>query len=894
MRTRSFGGRGRLVAVALVPAAGWVLLVLAVAPSGPRPGWLTGVEQGWLVAGPLLVAASTLVAAYRAGPGVVRRCWSLLAGSGLLAAAANLWAALPAVAAAPSPVATVLVVVAYLPALVAVLHLPQTRPGAPVAGRAVLAGSITAGCLWLVVWHVGAGGGRPASWSAYLSLALPVADLVLLQLLLAARRRSPAPTRPVLRALVWALLGLAGSDVAYSVALAGGATTDGGVAAAGWLAGYGLLAVAPLLGPVQPAAAAGPDHGEVPGAESLLPYLVFVGTAALLGLDVLRGVPLDPVETAVAAAVVVALLSLQALTLQENTRLARELGRREEWYRRIAQGASDVILVCDERGRVRYHTPAMERLYGHPPEGIVGRTLERLVHPEDLPRAMAEVRGVFAEGRPWCRVRVRLRDAAGAYRHTESTVSNHLADPVVRGVIITTRDVSDRVELERELHYQAQHDPLTGLPNRALFEQRLRKALRAVQQGGAGLCVLFLDLDGFKEVNDVAGHAVGDWLLREVAARLAATVGDRAILARFGGDEFALLATGSDVSAAVRLGEQVVVAVSEPRDLAGRRVTVGASVGVAPVPPGDPGSAPVSVESVLRDADLAMYRAKQLGRGRVAVYEPELHAAVLRRVRLEDALREALQEDRFTLCYQPIVDLVDGSVVEVEALLRWRRTDGTLVAPGEFIEVAEQSGLVVPLGRRVLAAACGQLAAWDRQGLTTRVSVNLSARQLAGPGLADDVLGALAAAGVPASRLTLEITESAMLQAEDAAVPTLRELRAQGVAVVLDDFGVGYSSIGYLRALPLDGLKVDRSFVRGVVDDRELRALTAAIVRLATDLGLGLVAEGLEDPGQVDALLGLGCGLGQGYLFARPAPAEEMAALLRGGCPASETAVSAP
>jgi diguanylate cyclase (GGDEF)-like protein len=394
--------------------------------------------------------------------------------------------------------------------------------------------------------------------------------------------------------------------------------------------------------------------------------------------------------------------------------------------------------------------------------------------------------------------------------------------------------------------------------------------------GQAPVAVLFLDLDGFKAVNDSAGHAVGDELLRECSRRLRSVLRSGDTVARLGGDEFAaLLDDSSQSGGALEVGQRVLAALDEPFEIAGRSVVVGASVGIAF---GTPES---DAEALLRNADLAMYRAKSAGKGRIEVFANEMHEELVRRVEVEADLRRGLALEEFFLAYQPVVDLRTGHVVEVEALLRWQHPERGLVAPGEFIGVAEEAGLIVQLGRFALQESCRQLARWRRAGHDLGIAVNVSARQLQAPGLVDTVAAALRAHGLPPSALTLEITENVLVEHDERTIAKIELLRELGVRLAIDDFGTGYSSLAYLRRFPVDVLKVDRSFVSGVGHGGDLTALTSTIVRLGRELGLTLVAEGIEQSDQLQALLGMGCHRGQGYLFSRPTTPEAIGMLLR-------------
>ena len=435
-----------------------------------------------------------------------------------------------------------------------------------------------------------------------------------------------------------------------------------------------------------------------------------------------------------------------------------------------------------------------------------------------------------------------------------------------------------------ELEHLAYHDPLTGLVNRTLLHDRLRQALARLGRTGGATAVLLLDLDDFKTVNDTLGHSTGDALLVAVAERLGGLVRDQDTLARLGGDEFAVVVDRLDeLVEASALPERVLAAFADPCEVEGHRLPVSLSMGIALGVAGD------AAEDVLRHADVAMYQSKGSGKGRWTVFEGAMHEQVLDRMRLKSDLRRAVAADEFVAHYQPVVDLGSGRVVAVEALVRWLHPQRGLVQPAAFIGLAEETGAVVDLGRSVLVQACRQVQAWRTADRTSspdlEVNVNVSARQLLDPGFPADVQDALDVSGLPARALTLEMTESMLLADPELGVQRLCELRALGVSVALDDFGTGYSSLSHLKVLPVDALKIDKSFVDDLADGHTV--WVQAIVGLAAVLGLGVTAEGVEHERQAALLRGLRCDRGQGYLFARPLPATEAEALLAPAPPQS-------
>ena len=430
--------------------------------------------------------------------------------------------------------------------------------------------------------------------------------------------------------------------------------------------------------------------------------------------------------------------------------------------------------------------------------------------------------------------------------------------------------------LEDQLVHQALHDPLTGLANRALFGDRLEHALARPMRPGATVAVLLIDLDDFKDLNDSLGHDAGDDLLTIIAARLQGHAGAGDTVARLGGDEFGLLLEDTNAAQAMRMAEVMLEALARPVVLRGRDLVPTASIGIA-IAAGE------DAETLLRNADTAMYAAKRQGKGRHTLFEPAMHATLLKRVDLAADLSRAVQDSQLHLCYQPEVHLRSGRIVGLEALLRWHHPTRGEVSPGEFIPIAEDSGLIVPIGRWVLQQACHQAKRWQQQWPATpplTLAVNLSARQLQHPAILDEVRAALAAADLDPHNLVLEITETAVMEQLHAAVAILTRLRELGVRLALDDFGTGYSSLSYLQRLPVDILKIDRTFIGGVTGSAEESALPRAIITLGQTLGLETVAEGIETAEQLATLRELGCQLGQGYHLARPLGPTAVDALL--------------
>jgi diguanylate cyclase (GGDEF)-like protein/PAS domain S-box-containing protein len=570
------------------------------------------------------------------------------------------------------------------------------------------------------------------------------------------------------------------------------------------------------------------------------------------------------------------LVAQVALAL-ESAQYAEEVHERQsaERFRSLVQNSSDVILLLAPDLTIRYHTPSVQRVLGYEENELVGTRLTDLLERKDADRLrgfLAEVRAIPSTPMPRD---LPLRRKDGSFVQLESVFNNLVGVANVGGVVVTARDVTERRALEDQLAYQAFHDSLTGLANRALFSERITHALERGIRRSNLVAVLFIDLDDFKTVNDSLGHAVGDDLLVTVAERIRSCIRPEDTCARLGGDEFAVLIEGiTHPDGAVTAARRIIGAMAEPLAIAGSDAAVQGSIGIAL------GSAGQTASEIMRSADLAMYRAKGEGKGRYALYEPSMHELVLERLELKADLQRAVLADEFDVHYQPIVTLQNGGIVGVEALVRWKHPDRGLVLPGDFISLAEETGMILPLGRHVLNAACRQAAIWRKRGHSTLgISVNISAKQLASKNLPLEVTDALTRSSLDATALTLEITEGTLLESP-VVVGRLDELRSLGVRIAIDDFGTGYSSLDYLRRFPVDTLKIARAFVEELGTSREQDRLVAAILRLGSTMGLETVAEGIELEQQRDRLRALKCRYGQGFLYSRPVPAEELDSML--------------
>ena len=553
-------------------------------------------------------------------------------------------------------------------------------------------------------------------------------------------------------------------------------------------------------------------------------------------------------------------------------------------FRSLVHNASDLITVLSPEGRIRYQSGSVERVLGRRSSDMVGTRLSRLVHPDDVDHARAVIREIAASPGEIAKLEYRLRHSDGSWRCMESTVTNLIKDPAVGGLILNTRDITDRKTLEEQLSHQAFHDSLTGLANRALFRDRLEHALARVKRSSSALAVLFLDLDNFKNINDSLGHDHGDELLMAVTGRLLSRSRASDTVARLGGDEFAILLEDEvDEASAAVVADRIAEVMRAPFSVQGTEVFVTASIGIA-LGRGDGVTVSSDADALLRNADVAMYAAKARSRGQYQVFEPAMHDLLVQHLELQADLQRGLERDEFFLTYQPILDLVSGRLLSVEALIRWNHPTRGLVMPTEFIPAAEETGLIVRIGAWVLHQACAQAKAWQTaypMDPPLAISVNLSPRQLREADLADQVEAILGQTGLAPETLVLEITETGLMQDIERAVDVLRALKGLGVRLAIDDFGTGTSSLGSLRRLPIDVLKIDRSFVETMaVNAAQGQALVRAIVDLAQTLQLETVAEGIEVPTQMARLQAIGCRAGQGFYFAEPLDPGEMESVI--------------
>ncbi|MEU9373320.1 EAL domain-containing protein [Streptomyces sp. NPDC048255] len=801
------------------------------------------------------------------------------------------------------------------PAIVGLLVLakrPVTRAGWVCLGLDswLIGGSLLTLSWSLALAHAAqtAQSGAPGSVPrAALSLAYPLLDIALVSMVLVLHFRRSETNRSAVNTAIAALALTVLSDALFTSPLLSAGYQSGQLLDAGWFAGSLLLAYAPWgarrMHPGQEPVGhprgerthSRPITGSLP---ALTPYLAAAVCTLGILYNVVDGRKVDRMVVFTGCTVVLALVIRQGIMLLDNIALTQELAQKENHFRSLVQGSSDVIMIAAPTGTLRYVSPAAAGVYGREAEELVGTELATLIHPDDLGRVVHEVRRFLAAPpaeEPTTRIECRFKSGGGEWLNVESTVNRHQG-----GLILNSRDVTERVRLQAQLQHSAEHDPLTDLPNRALFTRRVRQALTGRRAGDHSTAVLFIDLDGFKAVNDTIGHQAGDELLVEAARRLQDSVRAGDTAARLGGDEFAALILGDgsrDRSAREyqvhEIADRLRTTLSQPYRIAGSEVRVAASIGVAFADPG------ITPSDLMRNADLAMYRAKAGGKDRVEMYAPQMQAEVVRRAELAGRLRTALHEGEFALLHQPVVSLATGEISAVAAQARWRSAQGILFTPAEFLRVAEYSegGAPAPagadasrtaeLGRWLLEEAVEQAADRQRAGHDVPVAVRMTAQRLLDRAMPlGSVEALLTRHGLPSGALILELAVS------DPRVPfedlerRLAALHRLGVGIALDGFGSGYAAISALRRLPVDMLKLDRGLVEGVVESARLHKITAGLLRIANDLGMQSVADGVDLPEQVMALRAMGCTHGQGVAFSGPLDEYRLRrALVRGTFP---------
>jgi diguanylate cyclase (GGDEF)-like protein/PAS domain S-box-containing protein len=794
---------------------------------------------------------------------------------------------------------------------IGLLILPSAAEALANRARSVLDGLMVAASLVLMAWIfvveplIRAGGDSPLA--LYISLTYPLGDVVIVTIVvyMLALQRHGGRTFSQLALVGAGIVAFAISDIAYAYLNLIGAYASGGPTDIGWFVGFSLLLLAARK-PSPPASAVAAeetedadDGGQPFGV--LLPYVVVLAALFTTVVWFAQTGQGSAFVSYIRSALILLIVGRQLLTLLENRNLTRNLEARvddrtaklfasEQRFHALVQHSSDVVTVVSTEAEVLYQSESVQRVFGYPAQWLTGRRLTDLIDRDSAARLAEALRSVA--GRPYAttvlELNVRHRDRRE--RQAEMTITNLLGDESVGGLVLNTRDISEQKELQDQLVHEAYHDALTQLANRALFRERVGEALQGRRRSD-DVTVLFLDLDGFKEVNDSLGHLAGDQLLVQVADRLRESIRDGDLVARFGGDEFAVLIQsaigGPD---AEMVAQRIVDGLHNPFLIDGRDKHVQASIGLASAGNyGTTGAAGLlresqtdGAEQLMRNADLAMYKAKSAGGSGFASYDPQMLSGLVDRLELEADLRLALERGELKLHFQPTVDLKDSRIVGFEALVRWQHPTRGLISPMDFIPIAETTGLIVPLGRWVVTEACRQAMAWSVQngGMPVKMAVNVSVRQFDRSDLPTMIGEVLAETGMPGGQLCLEMTESVLMTDTEENLAQLVRLKALGVSLAIDDFGTGYSSLAYLRRFPVDTLKIDRSFVERLGEQTDDTALANTIVQLGQSLGMSTVAEGIEEYGQLAALREMGCDYAQGYYFSRPVPAGEAARLL--------------
>jgi diguanylate cyclase (GGDEF)-like protein/PAS domain S-box-containing protein len=562
--------------------------------------------------------------------------------------------------------------------------------------------------------------------------------------------------------------------------------------------------------------------------------------------------------------------------LSKGRRKSDLMGDSGARFRALVQNSHDIITIHDAQGLTTYESPSAARVLGYPSGSMIGKSPFETIHPRDLAKAKAAFAELVRGGDDPAPLVLRFRRADGSWILLESLGNNMLDHPGIRGIVLTSRDITERRRAEKQVHYLANYDLLTTLPNRFLMRDRLAQAIAQAQRSETRLAVMHIGLDRFKVVNETLGHFVGDSVLKQAAERIRKVSRDGDTVARVGGDEFSVVVSnvfsypGLSSAAEYMLGE-----LSNPFSSEGQELFVSASIGISLYP-----DDALNVDEVIKHADAAMSSAKKLGRNNYQFFTANLNQDMHERMQIEAGLRTAIQRDELTLLFQPKIDLATRKIFGAEALLRWNHPKLGEISPTRFIPIAEDAGLVGQIGEWVLRSACQQIRGWQDAGYHLQVAVNVSARQFQQYDVAELVSKILVETGAQACNLGIELTESTVMRDAEASIVTLERLSALGVDIAVDDFGTGYSSLSYLRRLPLDQLKIDQTFVRDISTDPNDAAIVRSIITLAHSLGIRVIAEGVETEAQLAFLNDNGCQYAQGFLFGEPLSALDLIQLV--------------
>lgn len=566
-----------------------------------------------------------------------------------------------------------------------------------------------------------------------------------------------------------------------------------------------------------------------------------------------------------------------AIDITKRKQAEKALHETEEKYRIIAEHSSDMIRILDDTATIVYASPSNQRMLGHRPSDLLGRNALHFLHPDDQEHAQSALDRVLSTHET-VSTTIRYQTANGDWKWVESTLSPVIEENNVTSIVVVSRDVTDRKALEERLRFMAYHDTLTGLPNRRMFDEEMEREIRRASHHQQAFAVLYFDVDRFKVINDTLGHNIGDLLLAAVAKKLHQQITKDMVFARMGGDEFAMLVPNiQSIEYVEQLAKQILSSLREPFFIEGHEVYVTTSVGISLYPEHS-----TKHKELLKQADIAMYQSKDRGKNNYQFYALQDKDQRFKKLYLENDLRKALSRQELFLMYQPKVELATNELVGCEVLLRWGHPEWGVVTPDEFIPIAEESGLIIPIGEWVIRTACKQLKQWLDQGCQPfQIAINLSLKQLLSKGFLQMVYQIFEECKINPSYIEFELTESVMMKDFDSTIELLYKLKEIGITVAIDDFGTGYSSLSHLKRFPLDVIKIDRSFVRDIPEDEEDKAITSLIISMGKHLHLQVVAEGVETKAQLEFLKEKGCDQYQGYYFSRPLTTNDIEKLLK-------------